>query len=275
MKAKSYYKLLKYDEAKNILEKIDSNDEASILLLDKIYYKTGNIEKIKEVYKKLKEIDLKDSESLNLVGLNYIENLDFDKAIECFKKTIEIKDNEAKYYYNLGQAYFLKGWIDEAKNSFNKAICLNPLEENYHYSLAYLFYRIGDYDNALVHLEGDTDSEESLNSKILKLVIQAEKGDLAKPKIELEKMLKDNPNNESILYSLAKIYYKLDMFKQAKSIMQDVLKLNSKSFEYNEYYIKLLLKLNELEEAKNLIDELEKKYPKYYYAKVLEGEYIC
>ena len=103
LKAKSYYKLLKYDDAKNVLEKLDNNDEASILLLGKIYYKTGNVDKVKEVYKKLKEIDLKDSESLNFVGLNYVEELDFDKAIECFKKAIEIKDNEAKYYYNLGQ----------------------------------------------------------------------------------------------------------------------------------------------------------------------------
>ena len=273
VKAKSFYKLKNYDDAIRILEN-GSNDlsEPELLLSGKIYYKKGLLDKAKEVYKKLKDIDMKDAESLNFVGLNYIDEMQLDKAIECFKKAIEMKREDAKFYYNLGQAYFLKGWIEEAQDSFNKAICLNPMEENYHYSLAYLLYRIGDYENALVHLCDD--GVENLNSKILKLVIQAEKGNLATPKVELEKMLKEHPDNETILFSLAKIYFKLDMFKQSKTIMEDVLKINEKSFEYQEFFVRLMLQLGELELAKSKIDELLDKYPNYYYAKVLEAEYF-
>lgn len=268
--AQSLYNLQRYDEALQFCTENCEENEKTLLLLGKIYLKLGITDKVKEVYKKLKETDLKDSESLNFVGLNYIDELELDKAIECFKKAIEIKENESSYHYNLGQAYFLKGWIEEAQKCFNVAICLNPLEENYHYSLAYLLYRIGEFDNALMHLEGC--DEENINSKILKLSIKAEKGDLATPKIELEKMIKSNKENELILFSLAKIYYKLDMFKQAKTMMEDVLNINDKSFEYQEFFIKLLLQLGESELAKNKIDELITKYPKYYYAKVLEAE---
>lgn len=269
MKAKALYKLGRYDEAMSVLEGMKSEfSEQELLLSGKIYYKKGLLEKAKEVYKKLKDIDLKDSESLNFVGLNYMDELQLDKAVECFKQAIANNEEEAKYYYNLGQAYFLKGWIEEAQKSFNTAICLNPMEENYHYSLAYLLYRIGDYENAMLHLNDDT-----LNSKILRLVIQAEQGNLATPKVELEKMLKENPKNETILFSLAKIYFKLDMFKQAKTIMEDVLAINSKSFEYQEFYVRLLLKLEEVESAKSKIVEILEKYPQYYYAKVLEAEY--
>lgn len=266
---KALYKLKKYEEALSLFEEVcNKNIESELLLLGKIYFKIGMLDNAKEVYRKLKELDLQDAESLNYVGLNYIDELELDKAIECLKKAISLKDDEGKYFYNLGQAYFLKGWIEEAQNSFNTAICLNPMEESYHYSLAYLLYRIGDYQGALLHL-----NDENLNSKILKLVIQAEEGNLATPKVELEKMLKDNPENETILFSLAKIYFKLDMFKQAKTIMEDVLKINPKSFEYQEFFIKLLLKLEELDSAKCKIEELVNKYPKYYYAKVLEAEY--
>lgn len=267
--AKALYKIKKYDEALELFENVcNKNEEPELLLLGKIYFKKGMLDKAKEVYRKLKELDLQDAESLNFVGLNYIDELELDKAIECFKKAIDLKEDEGKYFYNLGQAYFLKGWIEEAQKSFNTAICLNPMEENYHYSLAYLLYRVGDFNGALLHL-----TDESLNSKILKLVIQAEQGNLATPKVELEKMLKENPDNESILFSLAKIYFKLDMFKQSKTIMEDVLNINDKSFEYQEFYIKLLLKLEELDLAKGKIDEIVNKYPKYYYAKVLEAEY--
>lgn len=272
VKAKAMYKMQRYDDAMRILENYKGKfSEQELLLSGKIYLKKGLLDKVKEVYNKLKDLELKDAESFNFVGLSYIDEMQLDKAVECFKKSIQMNENEAKFYYNLGQAYFLKGWIDEAKDSFNKAICLNPMEENYHYSLAYLLYRTGDYENALMHL--DSDVADTLNSKILKLVIQSEKGDLATPKIELEKMLNDNPKNETILFSLAKIYFKLDMFKQAKTIMEDVLKLNDKSFEYQEFYVRLLLNLKELPSAKSKIDELVEKYPNYYYAKVLEAEY--
>jgi tetratricopeptide (TPR) repeat protein len=266
LQAKSLYRLKGYERAKNILEKM-TLDEHVMLLLGKVYYRMGMLDKTKEVYRKLKDLDLKDSESLYFVGLNYLEELELDKAIECFKEAIALRDGEAKYYYHLGQSYFLKGWIEEAQKSFNSAICLNPTVEDYHYSLAYLLYRIGDYENALIHLD-----DSNLNSKILALVIKAEQGNLATPKIELEKMLKESPDNELILFSLAKIYYKLDMFKQSETIMSDVLAINDKSFEYQEFYVKLLLKLGKLEKAKNIIELLINKYPRYYYAKVLEAE---
>ena len=275
IKAKAFYRLAKFQDSLKLLENIgDTVEEDKLLLLGKIYYKTNMVEKVKEVYKKLKELDLTNPESLNFVGLNYIDEQDFDKAIECFKKAISLKADEAKYHYNLGQAYFLKGWTEEAGKSFNTAICLNPMEESYHYSLAYLLYRTGDYENALIHLESDKDSsEEYLNSKILKLIIKAEKGDLAIPKIELEKLLVNNPKNETILFALAKIYFKLDMYKQSKTIMEEILEINKKSFEYKEFYVRLLLQLKELDEAKSVIDEMSAKSPNYYYAKVLEAEY--
>ncbi len=268
--AQSKYNIGLYDEALKFCLENNNENENTLLLMGKIYLKQNVTDKAKEVYKKLKELDLNNAESLNFVGLNYIDELELDKAVECFKKAIELKENESSYHYNLGQAYFLKGWIEEAQKCFNTAICLNPLEENYHYSLAYLLYRIGEFDNALMHLEGC--NEENINSKILKLSIKAEKGDLATPKIELEKMIKSNKDNEMILFSLAKIYYKLDMFKQARTMMEDVLKINDKPFEYKEYYVKLLLQLEETELAKSKISELVEKHPKYYYAKVLEAE---
>lgn len=270
--AKSFFELGHYEDAKCLLERIDSDfSEQMLLFAGRLYSKLGLVDKVKEVYRKLRDIDLNDSKSINFVGLNYLEELKLDKAIECFKQAVSLEKDCSEYYYNLGQAYFLKGWIDEAQKSFNSAICINPMEESYHYSLAYLLYRTGDYDNAIIHLDGAGDN--NLNSMILRLVIQSEKGNLATPKIELEKMLSENPDNETILFALAKIYFKLDMFKQSKVLMEDVLKLNQKSFEYKEYYIRLLLKLGELESADSMISELAEQYPKYYYSKVLQAEF--
>lgn len=262
------------EEAENILKAIafDTNNELYnnenvLLSLGKIYYENNETEKAKEVFKKLEENKLENAESLNYAGLERLEELKLDTAIEYFAQAINKDEKNPQYHFNLGQAYYLKGWFDEAKKCFNTAICLNPMDENYHYALAYLLYRAGDYANSEAHL-----NPEYFDSKVLLQVIKSEKGDLASPKIELEKMLKENPNNETILFSLAKIYYNLEMYKQAKTLIEKTIEVNSKSFEYQEFLVKLLLKLDMLSEAETKITELVEKYPKYYYAKVLEAE---
>lgn len=270
--AEAMYRLGKRDEALDILNRImpevsGSDSERVLNLIGKIYYDENNTDKAKEVFKKLEENNSQTAESLNYIGLDKLDELKLDEAIGYFDSAIEKDGKNPNYHYNMGQAYFLKGWLDEAYDCFNKAICLNPTEEKYHYSLAYLYYKKGDYTDAQMHL-----NPEYFDSKVLLQVIKSEKGDLAGAKVELEKMLNDNPENETILYSLAKIYYNLDMYKQAKTIIENVLEINSKSFEYHSFYIHVLIKLGLYEEAKEKIAKLTEQYPNYYYAKVLEGE---
>lgn len=272
--ALALYKLKRYDESINILEKLlkdnlvnDFNTEQLLDLSAKIYYEQSNREKAKEVFKKLENINTETTESFNFIGLNKLDELKLDEAIEYFNRAISGDDKNPQYFYNMGQAYFLKGWLDEAEKCFNTAICLNPVEEKYHYSLGYLYYKLGDYEKAKTHL-----NPEHFESKILIQLIKSEQGDLASPKVELEKMLSENPDNETIIYSLAKIYYNLDMYKQAKILSDKVLELNDKYFEYKVFNIKLALKLGLIEEAENKTNELIEKYPNYYYAVVLKAE---
>lgn len=271
--AYALYNTDRYDDAINfILQKedlySDINENKKLLeLLGKIYSQTKNMEKAREVFKKLENLTSNDAETLNLMGLDKIKELKPDEALEYFNKALEQDKNKAEYHYNMGQAYYLKGWFDEAKRCFNTAICLDPMNESYHYSLAYLLYRCGEYENAQSHL-----NPEYVDSKILLQVINIEKGNLAKAKVELEKLLAEDDKNELVLFSLTRIYFNLDMLKQAKTTMEKLLEVNSDNFEYQIFYVRTLIKLGLYEDAKLKIEELLNKYPKYYYAKVLEAE---
>ncbi len=268
--ANAYYNLKKYDEAIKILKNIETEKGCSqhLDLLCKIYFETKQTDKAKEVLNKLENKDLKDVEVLNYMGLAKLDEMKLDEAVEYFRQAVEIDAKNPEYNFNLGQAYFLKGWLDEAKKYFVKAICLDGTNLNYQYSLGYALYREGDYKNALTHLNGDL-----LESKVLKMLIKYQMGDLATAKSELEKLNKENPDNETILYALAQIYSSLDMNKQALAMIKSASEINHKSFDYKSFMCNLMIKLGELEEVKPIIDELINVYSNYYYAKVLLAEY--
>lgn len=266
----AYYKLNKYDEAIRILTEYTSGNNNAKLqdLLCKIYFETKQIEKAKEVLTKLENNNTNDAQVLNYMGLAKLDELQLDSAIGYFKEAINSDSQNDSYNFNLAQAYFLKGWLDEAKKYFIKAICLNPTNSNYQYSLGYALYREGDYKNALTHL-----NVETTEAKVLKMLIKFQMGDLASSKSELEKLQKENPENETILYALAQIYYGLELYKPALEMIKRTIQINAKSFEYKSFLCNLLLKMNKIEEAKPEIEDLNNTYPNYYYAKVLKAEY--
>lgn len=268
--AVAYHKLENYKIAIELLTKYTDIENKEVLnILCEIYFKSGDKIKAKEVLKKLDNKEIEDIQTLNYMGLAKLDELKLDEAIDCFNKIIEKDSKNDEYFYNLGQAYFLKGWLNEAKKAFINAICLNPNNENYHYSMGYALYREGDYKNATTHL-----SDEHLESKVLKMMIKFQEGDMAKPKVELEKLLNTNPDNEIILYSLAQIYSGLGLLKQSLTMISKVVAINPNSFDYKSFEASLMIKLKMFEEVKPKIDELVKAYPKYYYAKVLLTEYL-
>ena len=267
----AYYQLGKYDEAIQILTTINAPKDftAHLNLLCKIYFKTKKIEHAKEVLKKLENKELRDAETINYNGLAKLADMEFDEAINYFKSALDINPQKDEYNYNIGQAYFLKGWLDEAKDYFVKALCINPNESTYEYALGYVLYREGDYQNALSHLNNDL-----LESKVLAMLIKYQTGDLATAKSELEKLLQENPNNETIIYGLAQIYAGLELYKQAIDMTKQAIDINPKSLEYKVFLANLMLKTKNYDAVKPIIEELNNTYPKYYPAKVLYAELV-
>lgn len=269
--SQAYYNLKKYDDAINILTKLDEGPDSTIHLnlLCKIYFEIKRIEEAKEVLNKLENKDTKDIDILNYLGLAKLDELKLEEAIEFFMQAVDASPQTAEYNYNLGQAYFLKGWIAEAKKYFVKAICLNGDNDTYKYSLGYALYREGDYSNAMTHLNNNL-----VESMVLKMLIKYQMGDLATSKSELENLLQENPNNETIIFALAQIYSGLELYNKAIDMVQKATEINPKSFDYKAFLCDLLLKRGNLEEAKKYIDEFSEKYPNYYFAKVLLAEYL-
>lgn len=263
----AFYKVQKLDDAREVLENLLDKDCQSLLC--KIYFETKQFDNAKIILEKLDNMDTNDKDVLNYMGLEKLDNFDLDNALTYFKKALEQDPQNDTYNFNIGQAYFLKGWLEEAKKYFLTAICLNPENPNYRYSLGYTLYRMGDYNNALVQLDNDL-----LESKVLAMLIKYQQGDLVTAKSNLEKLLQENPENDNVLYALAKIYLDLDMNNKSVEMIKKAIEVDEKNYDYKAFLCDALVKSNRLDEAKEVIEDLLSKHPHFYQVQILYAQYL-
>lgn len=266
-----YYNNCEKQKAKELLEMAYSKNNKNVMvmqLLAKIYYDSKDFLKSKKLFEKLiKKIPT--AESLNFLGLIELEYSNVQEAGEYFSKAKNIDPQNAEYAYNLACAYFSNGWMDEALNLFNQAICLEPENVNYHYSLAYLYYQKQMFDKAMFELDFiySLDQHHSL-SNILKSMIKAKKGDLLSAKNELEKIIKNNANDDFAYYALSKIYFELSQFEDAKKSIEKAIEIFPKSLTYLAELIEIEIYYKNYEKALELSEKLIEINSKYLNAYV-------
>ncbi len=175
--AQYYYEDGKYEEAKNIYEKLlaqkpDSKDLYFNLGL--IYYKLKIYKKAEELLLKALSYDPYDNKVLELLkvvykdwgikkslpqiklsdkvlvqrGLDYYNNKDYQKAIEFFKKALESNPNSFEAMNNIGACYYMLGDYDSAEYWFSKAISTKIDYIQAYSNLAYVLIQKGKVDMA-------------------------------------------------------------------------------------------------------------------------------
>ena len=252
---------------KDILDKIFSirpDFSKALFLAGNYYYDKKDYDSAKKVFLNLIEQDKTFSDAYNKLGLIYLDNMELDKAEECFLEALKLDNVSGIFNYNLGQTYFLKGWLEEAKKYFTKAIYIEPENDEYRYSLAYLYYRKGDLEKAESEL-----NKNYLPADILLYKIKAQQGDFASAKNGLENLLKIYPNNELLCSSLANVYFNLDMFRQAKKLLVDLISKNPDMKDAHKLLCEILIKINDLDDAEKYIKSFAEMYPKYISSYVL------
>lgn len=208
-----------------------------------LYYNLGI------VYEKLKKLDLAEKAYLKAIeispnetdfyynlGLVYIDKAQYDKAIESFNTVLKTDTDDANSYFNLGLCYTKKGEEAPAIDYLNKAVELNDNDVFAHFYLGNHFKNQGKIDLAI----------EKYN-KVLKLCpdyswayfnlgsIAFEEGDFDEAIINLKKTLEFNPRDIEAYKIYSKILIKLDMLKEAQELIHNAIKENQ--YEADLFYI--------------------------------------
>lgn len=102
-KARIYYFLGEYDEAKAELNKMsDTQDERSMLLLSRVYMKQDDTAHARQLYQQYMDKYGETPEAYNGMVLCDIADVDYDSALSNIEKGLELKEEKGKQdlYYN-------------------------------------------------------------------------------------------------------------------------------------------------------------------------------
>lgn len=185
-----------------------------------------------------------------------------------------MKDNatfqEAKKYFDFAQKYIEIHWFDEAVRAILQSLrllqsdaCSFNVDLNEHYyTLAWVYNQKKDYKNAILYLNLIDFSSNVFNeAKILKCIIELNKGDLILAKGKLQALLKENESNSNIIEALSEIYLKLKMYKKARELYEKGLQIYPCSYTFLSGVVQACLGENKLDEALLYNKKLYELYP--------------
>lgn len=293
------------------IRKLLPNNYMVLYALAAAYSFSENFEKASETYFEIlnrfpDKIDLIQNDIFNLIkkfqnssflhytlALIYIRKNNIQEAVSEFETGFELNDslgnNILEQYENLESAdnanvFISKGNIlsklgfnSEAAESLLKAFELdnnkslpilnkllemkenNPDNIEILYSLSSIYLKTGQVANAIKLLEEIVDSEPTRAKSVIN---------------QVKKILDENPDNNEIKYALLTIYLKIEDYKDAVPLLDDIISNTSK---FNEKLAVLLEDVNDIQISSHYVKVLYnlRRYKKLYkYLKSLSEQTI-
>ena len=272
--AVAHYQKQDYKKAIDYLEKaksINKDDEKIEIFLAEIYYLNNEFEKSKELFLKYKE-HVNNALVMNYLGLFKLDENRVEEAIEYLGVAVKLEPQNAKYAYNLSNAYLVNGWFEEAAKFMNVAICLEPENCEYRYTQAYSYYTNAHYEKSLSEIKNILKINPNYTTaKILEALIKSKMGDPVAAKVELDKIVKDNPKNTFALSSLAQVDIELDQISLACELMKKVIELEPTIVNKTEYS-NMLIENQSHGEAQEILEQILEENPNYVDGYILQAK---
>ena len=195
-----------------------------------------------------------------------------EEAINYFSKAVKIDSQNSKYAFNLSNAYFTNGWMDEALKFMNVAICLEPENCEYRYAQAYSYFLNNQYEKSLNEIKNIFKiNPDYVDAQVLEALIKSKMGDPVYAKVELDKIVKENPKHEFAIHSLAQICIELEQLKLACKWMGRLIDIAPTLVNKTEY-ANLLIDDTCYGEAQEIIENMLTENPKYLEAYILQAK---
>ena len=206
-----------------------------------------------------------DAELWELLGRCYAETGEYDKAIEYFKKAIEFTPTRVEVYPRLaGVLRYHSSQIKEADQWMEKLVQNNPKSAQAHFLYGSYLKSIDADDKAMKEaLKALSLSPDNRDALWLAAQCYLSKDDFEKARSHAQRGIKLYPDNITMYTTLADIELRAGKRDKAINALQDGLKATERSPQLLWSKANLLIDVNRLKDAEEIVDELRATdYPK-------------
>lgn len=175
-KGDALYADQKFGEALDEYRRVQEKRPDITDLYDKIglcYYKLNDYENAVDYFKRALEKEPDSPDTLTNLSAIYFEKGNLDEGMEYFKQLDEETLTDSTLFYNIGILFFKNNQIDLAIEHLSKSLNRNPKYVDAHYQMGLAYLNKGDTAKAKISLE-----------KVIELEPQSEKASLAKNLLE-------------------------------------------------------------------------------------------
>jgi tetratricopeptide (TPR) repeat protein len=224
-------------------------------------YKKGNIEDAIKFYNEAIAKSPEFADAYNNRGTAKQDLNDLEGAINDFEKAISIDNEFVLAKYNLAEAYSNTDKLNESLNLLKQISNKYKDSSFYYVTMSNVYIRKNNYTDANLNLINALRLNNKNDKAYTNLgYINYVEKNMSAAKENFEKALAINPKQDFALNNLSLIYANENDFKNALSIVEKSILLNKNPiYENNKSYY--LLNLNQLEQAKEIIDKLLAKNP--------------
>jgi tetratricopeptide (TPR) repeat protein len=244
----------------------------SLMGLALYYRETGDAAKAEEVYQRALQIDDRSALAHLEYARFFVRQNRMDKAEEQFRRAVEVDGQNREAHRTLVSFYIQQKQFDRAETAARAYAALDAGQPEGTAVLGDFYSQIGRPDDAarafqetIAKFPDYTQARYRLGELLM------QKGDAAGASAQAEEVLKKNPNDKQALLLRARV--RMNGGAQVKDAVEDlkqVLKQEPRDQAGLYYMADANLRLNQIEQARVFAGDLEKFYPDYVPAKLLQ-----
>lgn len=244
----------------------------SLMSLGLYYRQTGDAAKAEELYQRALSIDDRSA----LVHLEYarffVQQNRMDKAEEQFRRAVEVDAQNREAHRTLVSFYIQQKQFDRAEQAARAFAALDNGKPEGTAVMGDFYSQVGrPEDAARAFQETITKFPDYTQARYRLGELLMQKGDTAGASAQAEEVLKKNPNDKQALLLRARV--RMNGGAQVKDAVEDlkqVLKQEPHDQAGLYYMADANVRLNQIEQARVFAGDLEKYYPGYIPAKLLQ-----
>jgi tetratricopeptide (TPR) repeat protein len=242
-------------------------DAAAMVLKGLAKARMGNKEDaIRDVEAAVK-VDSANMDAISLLSALYADLGDMDKAVALAKKGMEDNPKHMGIHLLLARMYEKSGNTEGTVDLLQRMITIQPDNQTNRNRLAAYYHAKGKKDEAVQVLRDSISANQGSSDPKLALVeyLGKDKSTREQAEKELQKFVKENPDDYKLQFALAKIYLATKRVDEAKSLYQSISDEDKDGKDGAAARTKiagLLMMEKKLDEAKALVDGVLAADPK-------------